>query len=348
MKRTALPPAAGTIVGRVATIPATPALKLRVLSGLALVPVLLTPVLFAPDAALARTTTTAGEAEGGGAVGTPAGATSATPTPLKGVAVYLSYAKGYPVARYEPGGGFTKLGNVPDTFQFSASPDGTKLAWITLDGRVHVGAGSTAKIVAKGAAAGFPCLTPVWSPDSTQVAYSPKDNSEKSPLIVINPDGTGARKAGKTLGVCHLAWSADGRHLAGYTGTTAGVYVFDMKTGTSVRAKGIKLANHVQSLSPDGRKVVVHTLSPEDPGGDGGWPEGFTPTIVDTVTGNQVPVPVKGKKIGAFYLADGRLVVRVAGRTHNTLVVLDSSGKELQRLAEPAQARTQALLQIVS
>ncbi|WP_433215193.1 hypothetical protein [Microtetraspora malaysiensis] len=165
--------------------------------------------------------------------------------------------------------------------------------------------------------------------------------------MVVTADGTGARKVGKTFGVCHLAWSADGRHLAGYTGTTAGVYVFDMQTGTSVRAKGIKLANHVQSLSPDGRKVVVHTLSPEDPGGDGGWPVGFRPAIVDTVTGEKVPIPVKGTKMGAFYLADGRLVVRVLGRTHNTLVVLDASGRELQRLAEPAETRNQGLLQIV-
>ncbi|WP_066949177.1 hypothetical protein [Microtetraspora fusca] len=336
MKRTALPPTADAIA-------ATPVLKLRVLSGLALVPALLTPVLLTPDAVLARTAT----ADGAGAAAAATGITSAAPKPIEGVAVYFREGKGNPISRYEPGKGFIKIGSAPEMYQFAASPDGTRLAWITLDGKLHVGDGGTSKIVAKGAAAGGPCLTPVWSPDSAQVAYFPKSNADRSPLMVVNADGTGARKAGKTFGVCHLAWSADGRHLAGYTGTTAGVYVFDMRTGTSVRAKGIKLANHVQSLSPDGRKVVVHTLSPEDPGGDGGWPVGFTPTIVDTITGKKVPIPVKGTKMGAFYLADGRLVVRVLGRTHNTLVVLDSAGRELQRLAEPAQTRNQALLQIV-
>ncbi|MFF3666137.1 TolB family protein [Microtetraspora malaysiensis] len=298
---------------------------------------------------LARTAPATGVG-GAGAVGTAGGSTSAAPKPLEGVAVYVNYdAKGYPVTRYEPGSGFVKLGRVPGiTFQFAASPDGTKFAWITLDGRLHVGDGGTEKVVAKGAAAGFPCLTPVWSPDSTQIAYIPKHDAEKSPLMVVNADGTGARKAGETLAVCHLAWSADGRHIAGMTGrATEGIYVFDMKTGTSVRGKGNKLVNHVQSLSPDGRKVVVRTFGREEPEGDGVWPEKFRPTIVDTVTGKQVPVSVKGLKIGAYYLADGRLVVRVAGRTHNTLVVLDSSGKELQRLAEPAQARDQGILQIV-
>lgn len=277
---------------------------------------------------------------------------SATPKPLAGVAVYLSYGKGYPISRYEPGKGFIKLGSAPDlTFQVAASPDGTKLAWVTLDrlpkGKLHIGDGSTSKVVAKGIAANFPCFTPVWSPDSARVAFFGKHVNAKTgtPLMVMNANGTGVRKVGVPLGACHLAWSADGRHLAGAAGD--GVFIFDIKTGRSVRVKGIKYANHVHSLSPDARKVVVHTFSGNDPEGDYVWPIGSTPTIVDTVTGKRVPIPVKGTKMGAFYLPDGRLVVRVRGRTHNTLVVLDSTGRELQRLAEPAKARNQALLQIV-
>ncbi|MEU7939654.1 hypothetical protein [Microbispora bryophytorum] len=280
------------------------------------------------------------------AAAAPAG-TSARPKPLIGVAVYLSYGKGFPISRYEPGKGFTKLGAMPMTGQFSASPDGRKLAWITDRGYVRVGSGSTAATVARGAAAGFPCATPVWSPDSRRVAYVKKGNSDAGSVSVVGTDGRGGRKAGTTLGVCHLAWSADGRYLAGYAGTTEGVYRLDVRTGKAVKVKGVGLANHVQSLSPDGTKVVVAPLSRNAPGGDGSWPGGFRPAVVDVATGKKAAIPVKGSLIGAFYLRDGRLVVRVAGRAANTLVVLDKNGRQVQRLTEPAAARRQALLQIV-
>ncbi|KAA9380908.1 hypothetical protein F5972_07430 [Microbispora cellulosiformans] len=276
----------------------------------------------------------------------PAGA-AAAPKPLTGAAVYLSHGKGYPISRYEPGKGFTKLGAMPMTGQFSASPDGRRIAWITGGGAVQVSDGRTVSTAAKGAGAGAPCLTPVWSPDSRQVAFLAQGQGDAQRVVVVNADGTRRRTAGSTRGVCHLAWSANGRYLAGYAGTTEGVYRFDLSTGRSVRAKGIGLANHVQSLSPDGMKVVVAPLSRDAPGGDGSWPGGFRPAIVDIVTGKKVPIPVKGSLIGAFYLPDGRLAVRVAGRAANTLVVLDANGRQLQRLAEPAAAKRQALLQIV-
>ncbi|TQS27657.1 hypothetical protein [Microbispora sp. KK1-11] len=300
----------------------------RLLSAAALSAVL-TAALAAPAAAAA-----------------PAGA-SAAPKPLTGVAVYLSYGKGYPVSRYEPGKGFTKLGAMPMTGQFSASPDGRKLAWITGKGYVQVGDGRTVTTAAKGAGAGAPCLTPVWSPDSRQVAYVVRADSDAGSVTVVGADGKGRKKAGTTLGVCHLAWSADGRYLAGYAGTTEGVYRLDVRTGKTVKVKGVGLANHVQSLSPDGSKVVVAPLSRNAPGGDGSWPGGFRPAVVDVATGKKAAIPVKGSLVGAFYLRDGRLVVRVAGRTANTLVVLDKNGRQVQRLTEPAAARRQALLQIV-
>ncbi|MEU6411464.1 hypothetical protein [Microbispora sp. NPDC046933] len=300
----------------------------RLLSAAAL-SVALTAALAAPAAAAA-----------------PAGA-SAAPKPLTGVAVYLSYGKGYPISRYEPGKGFTKLGAMPMTGQFSASPDGRKLAWITDAGYVRVGDGRTVTTAAKGAGAGAPCLTPVWSSDSKQVAYVGKGDSDAGAVSVVGADGRGGRKAGTTLGVCHLAWSADGRYLAGYAGTTEGVYRLDLKTGKALKVKGVDLANHVQSLSPDGTKVVVAPLSRNAPGGDGSWPGGFRPAVVDVATGKKVAIPVKGSLVGAFYLRDGRLVVRVAGRTANTLVVLDGNGRQVQRLTEPAVARNQTLLQIV-
>ncbi|MEU8250262.1 hypothetical protein [Nonomuraea sp. NPDC048916] len=267
--------------------------------------------------------------------------------PISGAAVYAVHQRGYTVSKYGPGAGSTVLARPGDSPQFAASPDGRKVAWITAGGLLRVREGAKVTTAARGLQGGTPCLSPVWSPDSRRVAYVHVGRNPAGSVSAVNADGTGERVLGSTRGVCHLAWSPDGRYLAGYAGTTEGVYRLDVKTGKAAKVKGVTLAGHVQSLSPGGRYVVVRTLRASDPGGDGTWPEWFTPTLVDTVTGRKVPIGVKGRQIGAFHLADGRLVVRVAGSAGNTLVVLDRTGRVVQRLSEPVAARNQALLQVL-
>ncbi|MBB4705238.1 PD40 domain-containing protein [Sphaerisporangium siamense] len=274
-------------------------------------------------------------------------ATALRVRPLTGAAVFYSYTDRIGIDRYEPGKGFTRIGTPSDNFEFAASPDGRKVAWITPRGEVKVSQSGRVTTIAKGAVNGGPCLTPTWSPDSRRVAFVNPSKTDASPVTIVNLDGTGRRKAGVTEGVCHLTWSGDGRYLAGYAGSANGVHKLDLQTGKTVKAKGIAYPTHVQSLSPNGRNVIVHMVRRGEPQGDGGWPSQFTPTVVDTVTGKKLPIPVKGRLVGALYLADGRLVVRVAGRTHNDLVVLDATGKRLQTLTEPAKAKNLGLLQVV-
>ncbi|MEV7968326.1 LpqB family beta-propeller domain-containing protein [Sphaerisporangium sp. NPDC088356] len=271
--------------------------------------------------------------------------TEAVPRPLTGEAVYFAYNHGFSVDRYVPRKGFVRIGAPSDNSQFAASPDGRKVAWVTQRGEVKVKAGTRVTTVARNVPTGIPCLTPAWSPDSKQVAFVATAKADA--VTVVNADGTGGHKAGKTPGVCHLTWSGGGRYLAGYTGTADAVYKLDLKTGKPAKVKGTRAVTHVQSLSPDGRRVIVNVVPVGQPTGDGGWPTAFRPTIVDTVSGEKVAISVKGRLLGAFYLPDGRLVVRVAGTTRNTLVVLDKNGEESQRLAEPAGARKQGLLQVV-
>ncbi|MFC4591701.1 TolB family protein [Sphaerisporangium corydalis] len=276
----------------------------------------------------------------------PAGADQAVTArrPLTGAAVYFEYkADAFGVDRYAPGTGFARVGRAPGNNQFSASPDGRKLAWITINGKLVVRAGGRTKAIAT-TPPGGPCATPAWSPDAKRVAFVGKGDV----VTIVNADGTGRRAAGRTAGVCHLAWSGDGRYLAGYAGTADAVHRLDLTTGRAARAKGVKLVNHVQGLSRDGRRVIIHTVPRGGSLGDGAWPATFPPSIVDVVTGAKVPIPVTGRLIGACYLADGRLVVRVAGAVHNTLVVLDEAGKELQRLPEPAAARKRGLLRVLA
>ncbi|WP_214108671.1 TolB family protein [Acrocarpospora catenulata] len=271
--------------------------------------------------------------------------TAAQAAGVKG-AVFYRYTDTATVYRYLAGQGFTKT-KVGGLSQFSAAPDGRKVAWIDLDGKVHVTVGGTDKVIGTGAVAGAPCATPVWSADSKRVAYPLMGTEGSAAIVVVNADGTGRKQAGRTYGVCHLAWSANGRYLAGYAGTTQGVYLLDLVTGKSRKSAGIKLANHVQSLSPDGRKVIVHTIKPSDPGGDGGWPTWFPPTIVDTLTGAKVTVPVAGALIGAIYLRDGRLAVRVKGKSHHTIVVLSRTLKRVASFPEPASVKNSGLLQVL-
>ncbi|WP_285706918.1 hypothetical protein [Microtetraspora sp. NBRC 16547] len=251
------------------------------------------------------------------------------------------------VYTYLPGRGFTTTTQVRGAFQFSAAPDGKKVAWIDDSGRLHVTQGAQDTVIAKGAVAGAPCATPVWSADSSRIAYAMTASESMAPIAIVGADGKNRRKIGKTYGVCHLAWSAGGRYLAGYAGTTDGVFLLDTTDGKSRRAAGIKLANHVQSLSPDGRRVIVNKIGANAPGGDGTWPLAFRPTLVDTVTGATIKLPVKGSIIGALYLTDGRLAVRVKGAKNNTIAVLDGNLKEIQRIAEPAESRKLGLLGLI-
>ncbi|YCK33144.1 TolB family protein [Actinomadura sp. ATCC 39365] len=276
----------------------------------------------------------------GAALLAPTPASAAGAPELSGAAVYAD--NGHRLARYE-GGEWSTLAKIGALPQFAVSPDGRKAAWVTDGGNLQVKDGAKTVTAATKLQGGTPCLTPVWSPDSTQVAYVGKGET----IMAVKADGTGRRRLGTSKGVCHLAWAAGGRYLAGYTGEADAVYRLDVRTGKAARAKGVKLVTHVQSLSPNGRNAVVAVPADSAALGDGSWPAAFKPAVVDLVTGRKLTPAVKGRLIGAFYLADGRLVVRVAGGAHNTLVVLDAGGKESQRVEEPARARTQALLQVL-
>ncbi|MFI6740248.1 hypothetical protein ACIBI9_45615 [Nonomuraea sp. NPDC050451] len=277
----------------------------------------------------------------------------AAPTPdLSGAAVYV--AAGNQLSRYTAAGEWHQLASFGAT-QFAASPDGTKAAWITESGNLNIRERGRTSTIVSGLQGSTPCLTPVWSADSTKVAYP----STNGTITAVRADGSNApRKLGVSKGVCHLAWSGNGRYLAGYTTTGDGLYRLDSKTGKTVMVKGVKSITHVQSLSPDGTKAVVAFPEGAQALSARTWPTTFKPVILQIPSGKRQKLPVKGNAIGAYYLPDGRLVMRMAAErtqsrhaavhAHNTLVVFDSAGNELQRLAEPPKAKNQALLQVVS
>jgi len=240
---------------------------------------------------------------------------------------------------------------------YSVSPDGRQVAWISAGGDVMVRSfsGGSARTVWRSTNADSTILIGSWSADSTHVLISVSTGTSPSrdQIESVAADGGGHEVIGETEGPLHLAWSADGTTIAGYTGETDGIVVLDRRTGRTHRVPGVSMAdrvlvNHVESLSPDGTRVVVRLIKPTDPGGDPGWPPSFKPTILDTRTGAHVPIGVSGPLLGARYLPDGTLVVRKQGRTHNTIIFLAPDGKVLTTQAEPAELHNAALLSAVT
>ncbi|MFF3439678.1 TolB family protein [Streptosporangium sp. NPDC002721] len=302
-------------------------------------------------AALALTAATTTPALAGSTGSTGSTGVAYGTAPVSG-AVYFRHAGGGIEVQTHRGGRTSglKVGGGAFAGQFAVAPDGRRVAWIDDRNRLRVTSASGSgpdKVVARNAAYGGPCLTPAWTADGKRIAYPVKGTSDAAAVAVVGADGGGRSDAGRTLGVCHLTWSADGRTLAGYTGDTNGVHLLDTGSRTSKRVPGVKRAGHVESLSPDGRRVVVNTVGANAPGGDGSWPLSFTPSIYDTRTGAKVAVPVRGRLLGARYLSDGRLAVRVKGTTANTIVVLSRAGKEIQRVTEPAKVRNLGLVGVI-
>ncbi|MER7205836.1 hypothetical protein [Streptosporangium sp. NPDC000239] len=278
---------------------------------------------------------------------------AAVPAPARAAttpgAVFFGY-KGAGVEVVTQQGGLSKLAVGGSSFagQFAAAPGGGKVAWIDGKGRLHVKSAAGDKVVATNAAYVGPCLTPAWSADGKRIAYVTRGGSDKATVALVGAGGGRPVIAGKTAGVCHLAWSADGRTLAGYAGNTDGVYLLNTVSHVSTRVPGIRLANHVDGLSPNGDRVVVNTIGKNAPGGDGSWPLSYTPSLYDTRTGRKIPIPVRGTLIGARFLTDGTLVVRVKGKSANTWVVLDpDTYKVSQRVGEIPQAKNLGLLSVI-
>jgi hypothetical protein len=270
-------------------------------------------------------------------------------------AVYVTYDRGYRFVERASDGSVRTLTTIDCNF-YSVSPDGRQVAWIGNRGDVIVRSfsGGSARTVWKNATPDndSAILLGSWSADSTRLLINVSATAGDQVMSVAS-DGSGHKVVGETEGPLHMAWSADGNTIAGYTGETDGVVVLDSRTGRTHRVPGISMAdrvlsNHVESLSPDGSKVVVHLIKPTDPGGDPGWPPSFKPTILDTRTGARVPIGVSGPLLGARYLPDGTLVVRKAGKANNTIIFLGPNGKVLKTQAEPAELHDAGLLSAIT
>jgi TolB protein len=66
--------------------------------------------------------------------------------------------------------------------------------------------------------------------------------------------------------------------------------------------------------------------------------------VVDTVTGDVVPLPVTGSVVGAFFNPDGDLLVRSRKGTRTTLSLFAPDGTLLVQAREPSELQGLNLL----
>jgi serine/threonine-protein kinase len=93
------------------------------------------------------------------------------------------------------------------------SPDGTRLVFMEADPdgmsiQTMPPTGGSPRTLRR--YRGFAYLVPRWSPDGRQIAFTENDS-----ILVMNPDGSGVRLVARLAAAHSLAWSPDGKWLAG-------------------------------------------------------------------------------------------------------------------------------------
>ena len=92
------------------------------------------------------------------------------------------------------------------------------------------------------------------------------------------------------------------------------------------------------SVNRDGTRLAVDLEAASEPGGDitGDIAAG---TVLDTVTGAAVALPVRGQVLAVRYRPDGSMLVRSRLAEVTTLTVLSAEGRQIAQVVEPTALR---------
>ena len=213
----------------------------------------------------------------------------------------------------------------------SVSPGGDRVVYVA-DGALRL-AGSDDPVLD---ATVDPQQLPAWSPDGTRLIVA-------APEAAVLTVATGKLvKLPESLGGEHFRWSGDGRKLIYGTSTCRlKVAAADSRSGTTVpvigdpeNARNPDGSAACRPLSADrtGRRITAPLESP------GGPSSGLltADALVDTGTGDVLPLPVSGRVTGLLFGPDGNLLIRTSDGDRSTLSVLSPDGELLVRAPEPA------------
>ncbi len=223
----------------------------------------------------------------------------------------------------------------------AVSPDGHRVAFV--DG-AEAGSLGPMRIITlggptstKGPATISNLFVPQWTPDgmSIHVAYggvhfgllnvstgaiSPASGPD---LALYSPDGGYAVALG--AGPAYTVTKADG------------------SGSTPVVVPAGKAITRIQSLSPDGRRIVCLLRDTGEPEGDAGRTLAAN-SIVDTRTGAIIPAPGGGTLRQMYYLADGSSVARTETGGVKQIKLIGADGHILDTITETAATADLALL----
>lgn len=224
------------------------------------------------------------------------------------------------------------------------SPDGSSIAYA--EGSDLLVAHTTDDQPAQQVATGVSTTAqaPAWSPDGTKLLVD-----ADFPAILQVGSGTLTPLGAALADGKHFRWSGDGYKLV-YATSYCGLKVAGNGADSTVPVLGDRqpadnpdglAACKPTSVDATGGRVTVPLQTTDDTGTDG---SDTADAVVDTVTGDVVPLPVAGSVVGAVFAPDGNLLVRTRHDDTSTLSLFASDGTLLVQAEEPAAVRDLDLL----
>jgi TolB protein len=215
------------------------------------------------------------------------------------------------------------------------SPDGKSIAYAAGGTLLVEHSGGVPQPLATGVSTA--AQPPAWSPDGGRLLVD-----ASAPAVLQVDSGALTPLAATFAGGQHFRWSGDGSALVYATSYCA----LKVSAGGSDAAVPV-LGDAQPADNPDGlaackptsvdvtgRRVTVPLQSTGETSADA--PD-TADAVVDTGTGQVVPLPVAGSVVGAFFDPGGNLLVRARHGTRTTLSLFTPGGELLVQATEPAE-----------